>query len=115
MAAQPRASASRFGRPRAVSPPGGRPLVGKTRETIGGRDGVGKICPRTIKLRHILKSNFLPCGATKAQVGCPLEQMVDVGEQGVLRLNHLHRDLVRSIAVYLAYPPTPWSRPGALF
>jgi hypothetical protein len=34
---------------------------------------------------------------------------------GVLRLNHPHRDLVRSIGVYLASPPTPRSRPEALF
>src|SRR5262249_60429148 len=34
---------------------------------------------------------------------------------GVHRLNHPHRDLVRSIAIYLASPPTPWSRPAASF
>jgi hypothetical protein len=27
--------------------------------------------------------------------------------RGRFRLNHLHRDLVRSIAAYPAYPPTP--------
>src|SRR6516225_5421723 len=32
----------------------------------------------------------------------------------VFRLNHPRRDLARSIAVYPASPPTPWSRLGAL-
>ena len=41
--------------------------------------------------------------------------LIEYAKEGVLRLNHPHRDLVRSIGVYLASPPTPWSRPGALF
>jgi len=32
---------------------------------------------------------------------------VGIDTAGVLRLNHPHRDLVRSIGVYLASPPTP--------
>src|ERR1700736_1528911 len=34
---------------------------------------------------------------------------------GAVRLNHPRRDLVRSMGVCPASPPTPWSRAGALF
>jgi hypothetical protein len=39
---------------------------------------------------------------------------VDLGS-GAVRLNPPRRDLVRSIGVCPASPPTPWSRAGALF
>ena len=39
---------------------GWNPLVGKTRETIGGRDGGRKICNGTLKMRAVLKFTFYP-------------------------------------------------------
>ena len=45
-------------------PVGGRiQSLGLTRETFEGGDGVEKICDGTLKMRAVLKLNFLPCGA----------------------------------------------------